>query len=176
MTTSSEGNKRLVTIRRGLAGTGTDGTTTTTTGAYNETEDDTQTEDDPPVAQVELHQIRSSKISIKGMPQIKLKDWLGGRGTVHKFTEAGTTYEWRKSFHGLSHKRELFSANDDKTRLAWAEKVGTTSETGKPHEPGMPPMPANPGTATLTVSRRAQPIIEMVIVSFLLVDRESREQ
>ena len=42
---------------------------------------ETDEDNDPVVAQVEPHQLRSTKISFKGGPQIKLKDWLGGRGT-----------------------------------------------------------------------------------------------
>jgi hypothetical protein len=134
-----------------------------------------ETDDDPVVAQVEPHQLRATKISFKGGPQIKLKDWLGGRGTnIHTFVEGDQKFEWRKSFKGLHHQLELFSSEQPDNRLAWAEKISTTEETLKEHEPGRPPLPAPQGTARLTLTERALPLIDTVVVSFLLVDRETR--
>jgi len=74
---------------------------------------------------------------------------------------------------GLS-STQLFTHDQPDNRLAWAEKISTTEETFKQHEPGRPPLPAHPGTARLTLTERALPLIDTVVVSFLLVDRETR--
>ncbi|KZV88180.1 hypothetical protein EXIGLDRAFT_722952 [Exidia glandulosa HHB12029] len=146
MVTGSEGGRKLVTI-----------TNTAPNSLPNAA----------PLARLELHGIRSDKLSLNGQPPIKLYSWLSHTtSVVHKFpipepSEHAGSYEWRRVWRAVPLQFELFAPGEPEP-IVVVQKV----EPGQ-HLPGQPQT-----TATMSLTARALPIQDWVVVSFLLVDRE----
>ncbi|KZV98409.1 hypothetical protein EXIGLDRAFT_728140 [Exidia glandulosa HHB12029] len=74
------------------------------------------------LARLELHDLRSNKLTLEGGQTLKLRDWLKGTATnTHSFTVGNETYEWRRILHGLEQKFELFAPGST-TPIAFAQK------------------------------------------------------
>lgn len=126
-----------------------------------------------PLARVELHDIRASKISIGGGPQVALKEWLHRTPVnAHNFPVDGVDgrFEWRAAWHGLRHQLELFAPHHAEP-IAFAYKgAHAPTDAAETHAHGV----LSGVDATLLLTPAAVAHQDLVVLTYLLVDRKTR--
>ncbi|EJD47559.1 hypothetical protein AURDEDRAFT_163428 [Auricularia subglabra TFB-10046 SS5] len=128
------------------------------------------------LARLELHDIRASKISVGGAPLVPLKDWLHRTPVnAHNFPVEGVEgrFEWRAAWHGLRHQLELFAPHHTDP-IAFAYKGHHAPHTHHDAEEAHAHGVLSGVEATLVLTPKAVEHQDLVVLTYLLIDRRTR--